>query len=121
MLIITFVTLAICGYFPNIYWLGLIYYSLCAFVLVEAISLILSVLTMLWRDIRKLITSLMRMLMYFSPVIWECHFDKTVPFYELLNKVIKLNPIYYIVNGYRESVFYGKTFLDHPAQLYIFG
>ena len=120
MLIITFVTLAICGYFPNIYWLGLIYYSLCAFVLVEAISLILSVLTMLWRDIRKLITSLMRMLMYFSPVIWECHFDKTVPFYELLNKVIKLNPIYYIVNGYRESVFYGKTFLDHPAQTLYF-
>ena len=51
MLIITFVTLAICGYFPNIYWLGLIYYSLCAFVLVEAISLILSVLTMLWAEI----------------------------------------------------------------------
>ena len=53
------------------------------FCLVEAISLILSVLTMLWRDIRKLITSLMRMLMYFSPVIWDCHFDAKVPFHNL--------------------------------------
>ena len=120
MLIITFVTLAVCGYFPNVYWLGLIYYAFCAFALVEAISLILSVLTMLWRDVKKLVTSLMRMLMYFSPVIWDCHFDKTVPFYELLNKLIKLNPVYYIVNGYRDSVFYGKTVFDHPAQTLYF-
>ena len=54
------------------------------------LSLILSVLTMLWRDIRKLITSLMRMLMYFSPVIWECHFAASVPFHNILNIIMKL-------------------------------
>ena len=107
-------------FFPNIYWFGLLYYALCAFAFVEAVSLILSVLTMLWRDIRKLITSLMRMLMYFSPVIWECHFGNHVPYHELLNKIMKLNPVYYIVNGYRDSIFYNKTFLDHPAQTLYF-
>ena len=66
---------------------------------------------MLWRDVRKLITSLMRMLMYFSPVIWECHFGAGVPHNELLNTIMKLNPVYYIVNGYRESIFYCRTFL----------
>ena len=120
MLLIAFVTLAIHGFFPNIYWFGLLYYALCAFAFVEAVSLILSVLTMLWRDIRKLITSLMRMLMYFSPVIWECHFGNHVPYHELLNKIMKLNPVYYIVNGYRDSIFYNKTFLDHPAQTLYF-
>ena len=48
MLLIAFVTLAIHGFFPNIYWFGLLYYALCAFAFVEAVSLILSVLTMLW-------------------------------------------------------------------------
>ena len=27
---------------------------------------------------------------------------------------MKLNPIYYIVNGYRDSVFYGIGFWEHP-------
>ena len=115
MLVIAFVTLALCGYTPNMYWFGLFYYGLCAFIFAESVSLILSVLTMLWRDVRKLITSLMRMLMYFSPVIWECHFADSVPHHNVLNFIMKLNPIYYIVNGYRDSVFYGKVFWDHPA------
>lgn len=115
MLLITFVTILLCGYRPNIYWLGLIYYALCAFAFVESVSLILSVLTMMWRDVRKLVTSLMRMLMYFSPVIWEGHFSDSVPGHTILNLIIKLNPIYYIVNGYRDCIFYDKPFWRHPA------
>lgn len=65
MLIIAFITLLLCGYFPNIHWLGIIYYAFCAFMFAEAVSLILSVLTMLYRDIRKLVKSLIRMFMYF--------------------------------------------------------
>ncbi len=115
MLLITFVTIFICGYRPNIYWLWLLYYALCAFAFAESISMILSVLTMLWRDVRKLVTSLMRMLMYFSPVIWECQFAETVPYHQVLNTIMKMNPVYYIVNGYRDSVFYNLTPMDHPA------
>ena len=61
-----------------------------------------------------MITSLMRMLMYFSPVIWECHFGENVSHHNILNFIMKLNPIYYIVNGYRDSVFYGIGFWEHP-------
>lgn len=115
MMVITIVVLLLFGYTPNLYWIGLLYYAFCAFMFSEAVALILSVLTMIWRDVKKLVTSLMRMLMYFSPVIWECHFRKSIPGYKILNFIMKLNPVYYIVNGYRDSVFYGKTFLNHPA------
>ena len=57
----------------------------------------------------------MRMLMYFSPVIWECRFGDSVPHHHFLNFAMKLNPVYYIVQGYRDSVFYGKAFWQHPA------
>ena len=120
MLIIAIFTLIICGYFPNFYWLGMIYYAFCAFAFAEAVSLILSVLTMLWRDVRKLVVSLMRMLMYFSPVIWECHFEATVPYHALLNTIMKMNPVYYIINGYRDAVFYGVTPFAHPAMTLYF-
>ena len=115
MLLIAFVTILLCGFRPNLNWFGLIYYALCAFVFVEGVSLILSVLTMLWRDVRKLVTSLMRMLMYFSPVIWECHFEDSFPFHEAFNFIMKLNPVYYIITGYRDSVFYIRPFWQHPA------
>lgn len=120
MLAIAFVTLLICGYLPNLYWLCIIYYAFCAFVLVESVAMILSVLTMIWRDIKKLVTSLIRMLMYFSPVIWECQFGSNVPYHNILNAVLKLNPLYYIITGYRDSVFYNKTFLDHPTMTLYF-
>ncbi len=115
MLIITFVTLFLCGYYPNIYWLWILYYMFCAFMLGEAITLVLSVLTMLWRDVRKFIASIMRMLMYFSPILWNCHFKSHVPFHSILNKLVKANPVYYVIQGYREAIFYQRTPLNHPA------
>ena len=40
MLVITFATLFLSGYMPNIYWLWIVYYMFCAFMLGEAISLV---------------------------------------------------------------------------------
>lgn len=65
----------------------------------------------MWRDVKKLITSLMRMLLYLSPVLWPAAF-KTIPF---MSFVMKLNPVYYIVTGYRDSIFFGKGIFAHPA------
>ncbi|WP_273477039.1 ABC transporter permease [Faecalicoccus acidiformans] len=122
MLVIMFVTLFLCGYTPNINWLWILYYMFCAFVFSESVSLILSVLTMLWRDIKKLVTSLIRMFMYFSPVIWECSFSSSVPFAHILNSIMKLNPVYYIIQGYRDAIFYGQSVFDHPLlTLYFWG
>lgn len=122
MMLIAIVMLFMCGFFPNVYWLGLIYFTICSFMFVESVTLILSVLTMLWRDVRKLVTSLMRMLMYFSPIIWECHFAASVPFHNILNIIMKLNPVYYIVNGYRDCIFYNRWIFAHPAQtIYFWG
>ena len=111
MMAITIVVLLLYGYRPNIYWLNLIYYAFCAFMFVESLSLVTSVLTMMWRDVKKLITSLMRMLLYLSPVLWPAAF-KTIP---IMSFVMKLNPVYYIVTGYRDSIFFGKGIFAHPA------
>ncbi|MBP3853344.1 MAG: ABC transporter permease [Erysipelotrichaceae bacterium] len=115
MLVITLVTLMLCGHMPTWNWLWIFYYMFCAFMLNESVSLVLSVLTMLWRDVKKFITSIMRMLMYFSPILWNCHFGKRVPGADILNKLVKLNPIYYIIQGYRDAIFYHRSVLDHPA------
>lgn len=110
MLAISFIVLLLFGYKPNIYWLNLFYYMICAFAFVEALALITSVLTMVTRDVKKLVTSLMRMLLYLSPVLWNTTYK-----YEILNILTKMNPVYYIVTGYRDSVFFHKAFWQHPV------
>lgn len=116
MLMVAFVVLLIFGYTPTIHWVSLIYYLFCALALVETLALITSVLTMLYRDVKKLITSLMRMLLYLSPVLWPAHFTNM----PILNFIMKLNPVYYIVQGYRDSVFFEKGILEHPAMMLYF-
>ncbi len=122
MLVVTIITLNLCGYFFTWNWLWILYYMFAAFMLVESISLVFSVLTMLWRDVKKFIASIMRMLMYFSPILWNAQFNDSVPFHDILNKLVKINPIYYIIQGYREAIFYGRTPFDHPVlSLYFWG
>lgn len=116
MLAITMVVLFLFGFYPTVHWLGLIYYAFCAFMFLEALSLVTSVLTMMWRDVKKLITSLMRMLLYLSPVLWPATFSG----YRLMGFIMKLNPVYYIVTGYRDSVFFNKGILEHPIMMLYF-
>ncbi len=116
MMLITFVVVGLFGYYPNIHWLGIFYYAFCSFMFLEALSLVTSVLTMMWRDVKKLVTSLMRMLLYLSPVLWPAAF-KDYPF---MTFVMKLNPVYYIVTGYRDCLLFGKSILDHPVMAVYF-
>ena len=116
MLVISFIVLILFGYYPSWYWLGILYYGLCAVVLVHSLAMITSVLTMMWRDVKKLITSLMRMLLYLSPVLWTAHYDG----FPILNFITKLNPVFYVVQGYRDSIFFEKSIFAHPAMAIYF-
>ena len=114
---IVLVVFAVNGYYPDIYWLGLIYYLFCAILFAFAISLTTSILTMLARDAKKLITSCMRLLLYFTPILWS---PDRLP--EWMQSVVKCNPIYYIVQGYRDCFFYHKGINNYNwSQAWFFG
>lgn len=116
MMLITFVVVTLFGYYPNIHWFGILYYAFCAFMFLEALSLVTSVLTMMWRDVKKLVTSLMRMLLYLSPVLWPATFSD----YPLIEFIMKLNPVYYIVTGYRDCILFEKSIFAHPVMTVYF-
>ena len=97
------------GFFPTWHWLGLLYYMVCAILFAVSLSLVSSVLNMLARDTRKLILACMRLLLYVTPVLWNIERIDS----PLLRKLISCNPIYYIVQGYRDCFFYHKGFLAY--------
>ena len=65
---------------------------------------------MLARDTRKLIQASMRMLLYLTPILWTLNRFNNMP---VLKTVVQCNPIYYIVQGYRDCFFYHRGFMAY--------
>lgn len=118
MLSLIIIILIIRGHVPNIYWFGVFYYMLCAFVFCISLNMVTSVINMITRDMSKLVKACMRMLLYLTPILWTT--EKMELISPILVKVLKLNPLYYIVEGYRGSLFFMDPFWNHPAVTFYF-
>ncbi len=112
LMLILVVIFALYGIFPSYHWFGLIYYLLCAIIFATSLSLTTSVLNMLARDTRKLVLACMRLLLYLTPVLWDIN-SGTLAKHTFIVRIIKINPIYYIVQGYRDCFFYHYGFLHY--------
>lgn len=102
------------GYFPGWSYLNLIYYILYMFLFLASLALVTSVFTMAARDFQKLLSNLIRLLFYLTPILWDM--DKMPTIYQNL---ISLVPIYYIVRGFRESLLYGVPFYVHRKDMIV--
>lgn len=97
------------GIFPKIYWLQIIYYQFAVFVLLTGVSLISSALVVFSKDIQILLTSTIFLLFWLSPILYPItNLSKGMSF------VLKLNPFYYIVEGFRNSFVYNIWFWEQP-------
>ncbi len=97
------------GIKPTIYILQLPYYILSLYVFMFAFAIFSSTISTLVRDFQMLLQSMMRMLLYLSPVLWNPDAEG-VP--EFLSNLLKLNPFYYIIEGFRSSMLGNGWFFD---------
>lgn len=102
MILVSFVLLAFFGYYPGWHTLWLIYLLISAIALLYALALLTSALTTIIRDLQNLLMSVMRMMLYLTPIFW-------LPSGWVL-QVLQLNPLYYLVEGYR-SMFLGTDWI----------
>lgn len=107
LLVIVVIVFFANGYYPSVHWFGLLYYMLCAIIFSVSLSLTTSVLNMMARDTRRFILASMRMLLYITPILWSISRVGHGRF----SKVIMCNPVYYVVQGYRDCFFYHRGFL----------
>jgi teichoic acid transport system permease protein len=87
------------GYLPTVYSWQLPYFMLANFVLLISISLITSTLSTIIRDVQMIVQSVVRVLLYLTPILWTT--DK-LP--SSIASVLMANPIFYIIEGYRSSL-----------------
>ncbi len=107
-MLVLIVVYLIYGMKPDIHMIQLPYYSLCMFVLVLGFSYISSSVVVFFRDLSQIINILLQIGMWATPILWDISFLKGK--WEPLRILFKLNPVYYIVNGYRGALFEGRWF-----------
>ncbi|WAA09706.1 ABC transporter permease [Fervidibacillus albus] len=103
MLAIAIVLLQFMGFYINIYYFQFIYFIIATFCLVYSISLITSTLSTIIRDVHMFLNATLRMFLYLSPVLWPV--SRVLDQSPTLVLVMKLNPLYYLIEGYRAAFF----------------
>ena len=95
------------GYSPEIYWLQILYYTFASSMLLLGISWITSSVVVFFRDMGQLIAMFIQFGFWLTPIFWSI---KTVP--EKYHWIIELNPVLYIIEGYRNSMIYHQWFWE---------
>jgi teichoic acid transport system permease protein len=83
----------------------MIYYTFCTFVLVLALCYTTCSVIVFIRDLGQLIAVALQILVWATPIMWSIDQLQNHP---MLVSIMKLNPVIYIVTGYRDAI-YGRV------------
>ncbi len=113
----TVILFACYGYYPDLYTLQIFYYTFCMMMLVLGIVYATSAVVIFFRDLSQIINIVLQVGVWLTPIMWKL---QMIP--EKLQWIFKLNPLYYVVNGYRDAFYQKQWFFEHPLNtLYFFG
>ncbi len=96
------------GYYPNLYTLQIIYYSFCTFFLVLGMSYLTCAIVVFIKDLQQIIAIALQIGMWATPILWDISMLS-----DNMKTIFKLNPLVYIVNGYRSALYEETWFWEH--------
>ena len=77
----------------------LVYYSFCLFIFVLALSYTTCSIVVFFKDLAQIINIVLQIGMWATPILWDIN-----SVHEKWVILLKLNPLVYIVNGYRSAI-----------------
>lgn len=92
-----------------------VYYLGCTMTLLLGLGWLLSALQVFYRDIGQALTILLNMWFWLTPIVWVQNI--VPPSYQ---RMLTLNPIYYIVEGYRGLMIYSTPIWPDRDQTVVF-
>lgn len=110
--LLTIVIFLVSGMQISIYWVQTFYYSLCAVFFTLGLAYITSAVTVFFRDLTQIINVLLTVGTWLTPIMWN--FD-TTDLQGFISIILTANPMFYIVQGYRDSLVNHIWFWQRPA------
>lgn len=105
--VVLLIVAAIYGYYPTVYTLQIFYYSACLFIFVLALCYITCAVVVFFKDLSQIINIALQIGMWATPILWNID-DVNTSWVTIL----KLNPLVYIVNGYRSAIYEREWFFQ---------
>ncbi len=87
----------------------LLYYAMALTFLLMGLSWLTSAVAVFMKDFMQIINIILQLGFFMIPVFWN-----DADMQPVVLSVLKLNPVYYIVQGYRDSILNGSAFWDRP-------
>lgn len=112
-----FMFLVFAAYRVEISWLyfQVFYYMFAMFVFSSGIAWLVSALAVFMKDFAQIVAVILQIGYFAIPIFWSpTEMDSTIA------KILQLNPMYYIVQGYRDSMSGTAFFWDYPKQTIYF-
>lgn len=93
----------------SIYYLQSFYYFFCMIALLCSLGWLLSAVAALLPDVVNVIGIVIQIGFWATPIFWN-----PMEMSPIIQKILKLNPMFYVCEGYRESFIYKIGFWQHP-------
>ncbi|MBO5504966.1 MAG: ABC transporter permease [Clostridia bacterium] len=113
--LLTFIVSIACGVFPHFIHIQILYYMVCAFAISYALGQICAVLNAFLKDTANIVGVIVQMGFWITPIFWNI---ADIP--QSLTFIFKLNPIFYVVQGYRDTFAFGIYFWERWRLLIYF-
>jgi len=110
------IAVALCsGLFTGWYILQVLLYFAADLLLAVSLAYASSTVSVFFKDFGQIVGIVLNAMMWATPIVWEI---SVVP--EAFRWIFKLNPVYFVVNGFRDSLLYGVPFWSDPSGLFYF-
>lgn len=100
------------GYYPHLSWIQIIYYTMGVFLLTLGISYATCAIVIFFRDLTQVIGIVLQVGTWMTPIMWNFQGIDLPP---ALRTVFMLNPMYYVVEGYRQALITNEWFWENAG------
>lgn len=106
------------GRAPLATWIQILYYSFAASMFALALTYFTSAVQVFFKDMAQIVSICLQFGMWLTPIMYDekLFTDRAA----WLAPLFKMNPVYYIVAGYRDSMLTGNWFFERPTMTVYF-
>lgn len=97
---------------PTFILLQLLYYSAALMINVIGLGYLTSAVVVFFRDLSEIINIVLSIGVWVTPIMWNV---ETTLKSDVLKMFFQINPLYYIVQGYRDTLISGVWFWERPG------
>ncbi|MBQ6377036.1 MAG: ABC transporter permease [Lachnospiraceae bacterium] len=105
---------AIYGYYPSVYLVQLLYYYPAMMIFIIGLVYATSAIVIFFRDMSQIVNIGLQFGVWSIPIMFD------IRSFENIAWLFKINPMYYIVTGYRDAIYGGRWFFERGGETLYF-